>query len=267
MSQQLQEYVNGLGFPYSDNVILSFIGGSQLHGAKLQDTDDTDWYGLYIEPAEKLLGLDSYEHFVHTTGGQRGGNRPSDTDVCMYGLKKWSALAAKGNPSVLHFLFARPEFVHLVWGRLALKRHLFLAKSHVGAFLGYANAQLKRLLNQQGQKDCHRPFLEEQHGYDTKYAMHITRLLYEVRELLDKGHITLPRPEKDLLVAIRKGKFKLYELEQMNNQLEKEALEAAKLSDLPERVDRAAISQLVSQTYLDYWEWQGRPKPPGESEL
>lgn len=265
MSQRLQEYVRGAGFPYPDNIILSFVGGSQLHGAKLNDSDDTDLYGLYIEPPDKILGVDAYEHFVHTTGGQRGGNRPGDTDVCLYGLRKWATLACKGNPSVLHFLFAPPEFQHYLWTRLTLGRELFLAKSHIGAFLGYANAQLRRLLNQQGGKDCNRPFLEAEHGYDTKYAMHITRLLHEVRELLDSGTITLPRPEKDLLIDIRKGRFKLYELEQLNNQLEVEALEAAKLSGLPERVDRGAISRLVGQTYLDYWDWQKTPKGPGAS--
>lgn len=131
---------------------------------------------------------------------------------------------------------------------------MFLAKAHIGAFLGYANAQLRRLLNQQGQKNCHRPFLEQEHGYDTKYAMHITRLLHEVRELMEHGRITLPRPERELLIDIRKGKYKLYELEQMNNQLEVEALASKEKSSLPEQVDRAAVSKLVAQTYLDYWE-------------
>lgn len=166
MSTELQDYVRDLGFPYADRTILSFIGGSQLHGAKIKDTDDTDYYGLYIEPPAKVLGTDCYEHFVHTTGGERGGNRPSDTDVCMYGLRKWAHLACKGNPSVLHFLFAPALFKHPVWEQIAAKREAFLAKAHIGAFLGYANAQLKRLLNQQGQKNVHRPFLEEQHGYD-----------------------------------------------------------------------------------------------------
>jgi predicted nucleotidyltransferase len=261
MSEQLQDYVRSIGFPYAGNTVLSFIGGSQLHGAKIADTDDTDWYGIFIEPPEKVLGTDAYEHFVHTTGGERGGHRPSDTDVCMYGLKKWAHLACKGNPSVLHFLFAPPVFNHILWARLAQKSELFLAKAHIGSFFGYANAQLQRLLNQQGQKNCHRPFLESEHGYDTKYAMHITRLLHEVIELMEHGRITLPRPEKELLIDIRKGKFKLYELEQMNNQLEIEAIAAKEKSQLPDKVNRDAISKVVSETYLDYWALrQGKEK-------
>lgn len=251
-SEFLRDYTAAHGFPYADSIILSFIGGSELHGAKLQGTDDTDFYGIFIEPPEKALGTDSYEHFVHTTGGERGGNRPGDIDVTLYSLRNWARLACKGNPSVLHFLFAKPESYNYLWGRLALKPEVFLAKAHIGAFLGYANAQMRRLFNQRS-KDVNRPFLEEQYGYDTKYAMHITRLLHEARELMQTGTITLPRPEKDLLIDIRKGKYKLYELEKLNDGLEREALAAKEKSLLPDSVDRKAISKLISQTYLDYW--------------
>ena len=64
------------GFLYPDNLIQAFIGGSQLHGAKVGATDDTDWYGVFIEPPEKMIGLDRDEFFVFTTGGKRGGNGP-----------------------------------------------------------------------------------------------------------------------------------------------------------------------------------------------
>jgi hypothetical protein len=47
-STQLKE----LGFPYPHNVLLLIEGGSRLHGATLAGTDATDWYGLYVEPAE-----------------------------------------------------------------------------------------------------------------------------------------------------------------------------------------------------------------------
>jgi len=67
---------------------MACIGGSQAHGAKLGATDDTDWYGLYIPPPAKVLGLEREEHFVFTTGGKLGGNGPLDVDVCLYTLMK-----------------------------------------------------------------------------------------------------------------------------------------------------------------------------------
>jgi hypothetical protein len=87
------------GFPYPQNLIQAFVGGSQLHGAKVAGTDDTDWYGVYIEPPSKMMGLDRNEFFVFTTGGKEGGNGPADVDVCLYTLRKWAGMAAKGNPS------------------------------------------------------------------------------------------------------------------------------------------------------------------------
>ena len=47
------------GFVHQENLIMACIGGSQAHGAKLGATDDTDWYGLYIPPPTKLLGLNA----------------------------------------------------------------------------------------------------------------------------------------------------------------------------------------------------------------
>lgn len=243
-------------FPYESNVIMKFVGGSQLHGAKLEGKDDVDWYGIFIEPPTKVIGLDHYEHFVWSTNknGVRGTNTADDVDVTLYSLRKWATLACKGNPSVLHFLFAGTAPYHPTWEKIREHRDMFVAKSHLGAFLGYANAQLRRLYNQRGGKDCNRPFLEEQHGYDTKYAMHITRLLVESKELMETGAISLPNVRKDLLVDIRMGKFKLYELEKLNDDLEREALAAKEKSQLRDHVDRRAISELIVSCYLEYWE-------------
>lgn len=241
------------GFHYQENLIMAYIGGSQAHGAKLGATDDTDWYGLYIPPPNKVLGLEREEHFVFTTGGKLGGNGPSDVDVCLYTLIKWGGLAAKGNPSALHFLFAPLEFTTSTWQQVAARPELFLAKGHVKPFLGFADDQMKRLLGQKGQKNIHRAELEEKHGYDTKYAMHIIRLYGEVKELMENGRITLPRPNRDELIAIRKGKYSLAEIQELGRELESEALIAQTSSPLPDKVDREVISRLLSDVHLQFW--------------
>lgn len=226
------------GFEYPDNLIMAYIGGSRAHGAKLGETDDTDWYGMCIPPANKVLGLEQDEHFVFTTGGKPGGNGPMDVDVCLYTLMKWAKLAAKGNPSALHFLFAPLEFTTEIWEYARARAGLFLAKGHVKPFLGFADDQMKHLLGQKGQKNIHRAELEELYGYDTKYAMHVIRLYGEAKELMEKGRITLPRPDKDELVEIRKGKYSLSEIRELGAQLETEALAAQARSSLPDEIDR-----------------------------
>lgn len=112
---------------------------------------------------------------------------------------------------------------------------------------------MKRLLGQKGQKNIHRAELEEKHGYDTKYAMHVIRLYGEARELMQKGCITLPRPNKDELVAIRMGKYSLGEIQELGRQLESEALAAQASSPLPDTVDRDAISGLITDVHLQLW--------------
>jgi uncharacterized protein len=241
------------GFECQEGLIMACIGGSQAHGAKLGATDDTDWCGLYIPPPTKVLGLEREEHFVFTTGGKPGGNGPLDVDVCLYTLMKWAGLAAKGNPSALHFLFAPLEFTTNTWDHFSARPELFLAKGHVKPFLGFADDQMKRLLGQKGQKNVHRAALEDKHGYDTKYAMHVIRLYGEAKELMEHGRITLPRPNRDELVEIRKGKYSLSEIRQLGAQLESEALAAQATSPLPDKVDRDAISQLLADAHLRFW--------------
>jgi len=232
---------------------MAYIGGSEAHGAKLGETDDTDWYGLYIPAPKLVLGLGREEHFVFTTGGKLGGNGPSDVDVCLYTLLKWAGLATKGNPSALHFLFVPVEFSTEVWERVAARPELFLAKGHVKPFLGFANDQMKRLLGQKGQKNVHRGELVEKHGYDTKYAMHVIRLYGEAKELMEDGRITLPRPNRNELVAIRQGKYSLSEIQQLGSQLESEAQAAQLTSPLPDKINRDAISALIADAHLQYW--------------
>jgi hypothetical protein len=44
-------------------------------------------------------------------------------------------------------------------------------------------------------------------GVDWKAMYHALRISYQTQEMLLTGHMTLPRPEKDLLLKVRKGEF------------------------------------------------------------
>jgi hypothetical protein len=174
-------------------------------------------------------------------------------DVCLYTLLKWAGLAAKGNPSALHFLFAPLEFTTPTWDLVTSRRELFLAKGHVKPFLGFADDQMKRLLGQKGQKNIHRAELEDKYGYDTKYAMHVIRLYGEAKELMEYGRITLPRPNRDELIEIRKGKYSLPQIRELGARLESEALAAQATSPLADEVDRDGISQMLADAHLHFW--------------
>jgi len=251
----LLQHVRESGFPYPDKLIHLFVGGSELHGAKVHGTDDLDIYGLYIEPPSLVVGLESMPHFVWSTAGNERRNGPADVDVTLYSLKKWSGLACKGNPTALHFLFTKSEVKTPIWPAILAKREVFLSRSCVPQFLGFADAQLKRMTGQMGRgKKGQRPELEAKYGYDVKAGMHVIRLLRECQELVTTGKITLPRPERDLLIQVRTGKYSMGKVLSMAQRQFAECEEAARLSPLPEKVDRAAVSALLAKAYLSAWD-------------
>ncbi len=251
----LLKRVRESGFPFPDLLIHLFVGGSELHGAKVQGTDDLDIYGLYIEPPELVLGLESLPHFVWPTAGNERRNGPKDVDVTLYSLKKWAGLACKGNPTALHFLFTKGAVRSEAWSELLAHREAFLSRSCVPQFLGFADAQLKRMTGQLGRgKKGQRSELEKKFGYDVKAGMHVLRLLHECMELVSTGRITLPRPERDLLIRVRTGQFSMDQVLAMAQRLFAECEEAANHSSLPEKVDRDAVSSLLGKCYRKSWE-------------
>jgi predicted nucleotidyltransferase len=251
----LLEHVRESGFPLTERLIHLFVGGSELHGAKVHGTDDLDIYGLYVEPPEMVVGLDSMPHFVWSTAGNERRNGPKDVDVTLYSLKNWAGLACKGNPTALHFLFTKSAVRSEVWSEILEQKDVFLSRSCVPQFLGFADAQLKRMTGKLGRgKKGQRPELEEKYGYDVKAGMHVLRLLYECQELVLTGKITLPRPERDLLIKARTGKFSMEKILAMAQRLFAECEEAARHSFLPEKVDRAAVSKLLAKAYREAWD-------------
>ena len=243
------------GFSGIERLVQLFIGGSELHGAKVGETDDTDLYGIYIEAPEQALGLDACEHFVWSTAGDDRRNGPDDVDVTLYSLRKWAGMAAKGNATTLHFLFADPVGVNPdVWSCLQRQRDIFLSRNSAQQFLGFADSQFKRLTGEKGQgKKGHRPEYVGKYGYDTKAAMHGLRLLYECHELMTRGTITLPRPEKDMLIEVRSGEWTLEKVLSHAQKMFSEVEQAVKASPLPENVDRARISRMISEVHLNFW--------------
>ena len=250
----LIQHVRQSGFPFPDRLIHVFVGGSELHGAKVQGTDDLDIYGIYVEPPELALGLDSLPHFVWSTAGDDRRNGPNDVDVTLYSLRKWAGLACKGNPTALHFLFAERILRNPIWGHIAKNRRVFLSRTFVKPFLGFADDQLKRMTGAKGRgKKGQRPEIEAKFGYDVKAGMHVLRLLYECKELLTAGTITLPRPERGFLIRVRTGKFSMDKVIAMAQALFAECEDAAASSPLPEKLDRLAVSKLVTESYLKAW--------------
>ncbi len=250
----LLQHVASSSFPYPERLIHLFVGGSELHGAKVHGTDDLDIYGIYIEPPELILGLKDLPHYVWSTAGDDRRNGPHDVDVTLYSLRKWAGLACKGNPTALHFLFANDEIDSPAWSKVVARKNVFLARSCVKQFLGFADDQLQRMTGAKGRgKKGTRLEIELKYGYDVKAAMHTLRLLYECEELVSTGSLTFPRPEREFLIRVRTGEFSMDQVLQMANQLFAECKEVEQSSALPEVVDSDGVSSLLASCYREFW--------------
>ena len=254
---ELLLFIMNAGFPLSANsVIHSFVGGSGLHGAKIDGYDNLDIYGCYIEPPEYILGTLSLKHFVWSSSTNEELNKANDVDVTMYSLQRWGELMLKGNPAILHYLFAPNDSLGSdTWSRFIMPlRQSLLTKKSAKQYIGFANAQRQRLTGEKGMgRHGQRPDLIEKYGYDTKFAMHYVRLLSECLELLKDKTLTFPRPNKDLLIDIRTGKYTEKQMFAIGEGLDTECQYELINSDLPETINSLELSKAISEAYQYHW--------------
>lgn len=265
-SQEIEQAIINSGFKHPEDILHTFIGGSELHGAKVKDTDDLDIYGLYIEKPQTMLGLDATKpskHFhVWSSATNERRNGSDDVDIALYGLNKWAGMVAKGNPTALNFLFA-PSVTsangwtqaNYEWERLReMVRGAVVSKYASHEFKGFAAAQMGRLLGTKGAgKHGQRPELTNNFGYDVKAGMHVLRLLDEAIELMLTGHMTFPRPNRELLIEVRTGGWSLDRLTNEANRRFAELDEVVKQSTLPDEADIPALNQIVTEAYHRHW--------------
>jgi predicted nucleotidyltransferase len=247
------------GFPLpQESVIHLFVGGSALHGAKVEGYDDLDIYGCYIDAPERRCGIMTMEHFCWSTGSQAEKNGADDVDVTMYSLHRWAELVMKSNPAVMHYLFA-PYDPGTVWARhIAPLGPTLLTKKAAKQYLGYANSQRMRLTGERGMgRHGQRPDLIEKYGWDCKFGMHMIRVMYECRELLTDRFITLPRPEKDVLIDLRTGKYTQDDAFRLYAELRAECDTLLDNSSLPDVPCIKTLSRAVARAYKEHWEATG----------
>lgn len=108
--------------------------GSHAYGLNVA-TSDEDFKGVAIPPKEYVFGF--VNHFEQAES--------KDPDLVVYDLKKFMALAADCNPSIIEVLWTPPLHATAAGEKLRDARQLFLSKKAKHTFSGYALAQLKRI--------------------------------------------------------------------------------------------------------------------------
>jgi predicted nucleotidyltransferase len=97
----------------------------------------------------------------------------------------------------------------------------------------------------QAQRNPARAELERSHGYDTKHAMHLIRLMRMGLETLQTGELRVRRDDAEQLSAIRDGALSFDELLAMAGDLQRGMEAAAAATQLPPDVDYERVDALL----------------------
>jgi predicted nucleotidyltransferase len=219
------------------NLVLKVLGGSRAYGTHTA-TSDTDHRGVALPPVRWLVGFPPGDGSSLTSEHKTAAN-----DTVVHALEKFCRLALRANPNMLEVLFCRDaEVVHLTetGAELRAMRHAFLSRQAYDSFSGYALGQLRRMGNHHTRHGAHGQLIE-QHGYDTKNAMHLIRLLRMAAELLRDGELHVYRSDSDFLLGIRAGWYSATQVQAMAEDLDAQCLAARDSSPLPEHPERERV--------------------------
>jgi hypothetical protein len=166
----------------------------------------------------------------------------------------------KANPNVLSLLWLKDVYyvdVHPIGQRLLDNRELFVTKRAYHSFNGYAYGQFKRMTHFkfEGYMGEKRKALVEKHGYDTKNAAHLIRLLRMGIEFLAEGELHVARGDAEQLLAIKRGEWSLDKVKEESERLFRLAEEVYVRSTLPDRPDEGKVEELVGEMISEFHLW------------
>src|SRR5690606_37810516 len=95
------------------------------------------------------------------------------------------------------------------------------------------------------QRNPARAELERKHGYDTKHAMHLIRLLRMGLEILEHGDLRVRRDDADELIVLRAGSLPYDELLALAEDLKAAMDRASRRADLPQDIDRGDVDRIA----------------------
>lgn len=237
-----------------DNLCYSTIMGSQAYGTSTENSD-LDIYAICIPPKHYIFPhLSGYisdfgeappkfeqfqEHHIKDVEADR------EYDINILSIVKVFELARQGNPNIIDMLFTSDScvlFTSTVGNIVRENRKEFLSKKIWPRYKGYSYSQLKHLDNKNPigkRKDR-----VEQHGFDTKFALHLVRLLNFAEQILTNHDLSL-QENNEQLKAIRRGEWTEQQIRDYFNRKESELETIYLQSTLRDKPDEAKLKNIL----------------------
>lgn len=241
-----------------DNTMYLTRMGSVAYGVS-GDSSDLDIYGFCIPPkadvfphlrgeipgfGRQIQRFESWQehHVKHVDSGK-------EYDFTVFSIVKLFDLAMANNPNVIDSLFtSRENVLHStqVSELVRENRRTFLHKGAMHKLRGYAYSQMNKIRNKANSSNPKRAADVEAHGFDTKFAYHVVRLVLQAEQILMEGDLDLLR-NREMLKSIRRGEWTLEELESWFSSKEKDLETLYVNSSLRNEPDEDSIKRLLMQ--------------------
>jgi len=232
--------------------------GSRAYACEREDSD-FDIYGFAIPPREDLFphlrgeiidfsrpknrfGQWEELHLTHPDTGMEYG-------FTVYSITKYFRLVMDGNPNMVDSLWTADNCVlhtSKIGQLVRDNRKMFLSKKCYHTFKGYSFAQIKKLQLKTPLDGSKRDEDVKAHGYDTKYAYHLYRLISECEQILQEGSVDLQR-DNELYKAVRRGEKTQEEVLSYFAGKEKYLEQLYEKSTIPYSADEDKIRDLLVQ--------------------
>lgn len=243
----------------------SFVEGSTMYETMMgsvaygvsSDTSDVDVYGFCMPPKSVIFphtagyipnfstqvpSFDQYqEHHI------KEGDTRKEFDMNIYSIIKYFRLVMDNNPNMIDSLFTHPTMVLTstkISNMVRDHRKMFLHKGSWHKFKGYAYGQMQKMKVKDPDETSVRYAMVQKYGYDVKFAYHVVRLLDEVEQILTEGDIDLQR-NREQLKSIRRGDWKMSDIEDHFTRREKDLGTLYTTSKLPHGPPEKEITQLL----------------------
>lgn len=215
--------MGALGTLPLEQVGLVALVGSHAYGMATEHSD-RDYRGFYVPDATGILGLREPEPQYDR----------KDPDLCIFEIGKFAKLALAANPNIIEILWAQPAMLNPAGERLREIRTAFLSQRARSSYIGYANAQLRRVVKGES-------FSGDGPRRRVKAVGHLFRLLEQGEHLLRHGDLNLEVSDPERLRS-----YAAMENEALAEFVERRVAEVIGIeSPLPEHPDVATVERAI----------------------